>query len=373
MNSAAQPHGMSAMIQRIFGKTDPSPAIEARSSPQKRPPLAPRQLCKAELLNQISTLLIDSELEVTPGNLAVAFDAYSGNDLQLARKLAARQLAGETIDQTWLDTNAEPGASRGSRAQDMEHLAGRVEGAISQFTGTTRMARLAAKEYSDDLTQHVSQLAQPAATDDVITTLADMAKAMLERTLQIEAEMKRSEREADSLRKRLDAARQDASIDHLTGLPNRRAFEELFEREYREAQQAIEPLSVGFCDIDHFKQINDTHGHETGDRVLQAIAETLKRISNKRCHVARHGGEEFVMLFRGCNKQDALETLDRARLAIAERHFVNRVTDLPIGQITFSGGIADVFAYANPRDALRAADMALYQAKEEGRNRIQVA
>ncbi|OZA19520.1 MAG: hypothetical protein B7X90_08565 [Novosphingobium sp. 17-62-19] len=88
---------------------------------------------------------------------------------------------------------------------------------------------------------------------------------------------------------------------------------------------------------------------------------------------ARQGGEEFVMLFRGKTLQEAFDKLDAVRENFGVRHFINRSTEEPMGQITFSGGIADVFAYASPRDALKAADEALYRAKEEGRNRIMLA
>ncbi|MCB2076880.1 MAG: GGDEF domain-containing protein, partial [Novosphingobium sp.] len=128
-----------------------------------------------------------------------------------------------------------------------------------------------------------------------------------------------------------------------------------------------------FCDIDHFKRINDSHGHEAGDRVLKAVARSLAKISDDKCHVARHGGEEFVILLRGQTLDEALRTLDEARRTMAERRLVNRANDIPFGRITFSGGVADVFAHASPREALKAADDALYVAKNQGRNRILTA
>jgi diguanylate cyclase len=89
--------------------------------------------------------------------------------------------------------------------------------------------------------------------------------------------------------------------------------------------------------------------------VLRNVATALTRISDDRCHVARHGGEEFVVLLRGRSLHQAWELLDDARSALAERRMVNRATDMPIGKVTFSAGIADVFSFADPR-ALRAAD-----------------
>ena len=107
--------------------------------------------------------------------------------------------------------------------------------------------------------------------------------------------------------------------------------------------------------------------------MLRSVASNLGRIADARCHVARHGGEEFVVLLRGRSLQEAWEVLDDARSRQAERRLVNRANDVPFGKITFSGGVANVFAYPDPRAALKAADAALYQAKSAGRNRITVA
>jgi diguanylate cyclase len=163
------------------------------------------------------------------------------------------------------------------------------------------------------------------------------------------------------------------SEDHLTGLPNRRCFESRLREEHKLALADGEPLSVAFCDIDHFKIINDSHGHDAGDRVLKFVAGLLARISGDKCHVARHGGEEFVMLFRGITVSEAARIVDEARMDMAERHLVDRQTGERMQQVTFSGGVADIFAYAEPGEALKAADRALYLAKEHGRNRVYIA
>jgi len=106
---------------------------------------------------------------------------------------------------------------------------------------------------------------------------------------------------------------------------------------------------------------------------LKLIAESFAAISNEKCHVARHGGEEFVMVIKGMPVLEAYGSLDALRRNLVERRLVNRLTQEPFGQISFSGGIADVFACGDPRIALRAADTALHRAKRMGRNRIEVA
>src|SRR5690606_907904 len=121
------------------------------------------------------------------------------------------------------------------------------------------------------------ELGEQAEEGDMVQRLASLAEEMAERTRVAEADLKNSEQEAKALRRRLDKARREADRDHLTGLPNRRAFEAEFERQHAEASASHEPLCVAFCDIDHFKRVNDRHGHDAGDRVLKLIAQTLAK------------------------------------------------------------------------------------------------
>ena len=362
---------------RIFGFSGAEEASErgaAASPADARSPGSPYKAARRDLMARITDFLVENDLDLTPTNLLVTHSALSGADLNLARKFAEKQTSGEAINQEWLDSLADKrGGDQSEKGPELDNLVTKLQSSIEAFTHTTRFARTAAADYNTELERHAGQMDDYQSTGKMLTSLAELTKAMLERTRQVEEDMKRSEQEATSLRKSLEKAQREAEVDHLTGLPNRRAFEGLLEIHFREAQKQIEPLCVAFCDIDHFKRVNDTHGHDTGDRVIQAIGQVLSRVSNEKCHVARHGGEEFVMLFRGLTKREAQERLDEAREAMAARNFVNRATDEPIGKITFSGGIADVFAFPDTRTALRAADEALYRAKEAGRNRIELA
>lgn len=340
-------------------------------APTDGPPPDPRQARHA-LAQAIASFLIEHDLEVSPSNLSLAHAAFSGTNPQLARKIAARALSGETITQAWLNELAASDGNTPDQA-DLDRLIARLESNLETFSTQTKAARTVAHDYGSELEQHVVDLEQVEKTGQLVTNLAGLARAMLERTRKAENDMRKSEDEARALRRSLARAKRDAEIDYLTGLPNRRAFEVLLEHHYAEARAECEALSVAFCDIDEFKKINDLHGHEAGDRVIKLIADTLAKISDDHCHVARHGGEEFVMLFRGLPPADAAKRLDEARDSLAERRLINRKTDAPFGQITFSGGVADVFGYGEVRAALKAADDALYRAKEGGRNRIELA
>ncbi|MBL9071592.1 MAG: GGDEF domain-containing protein [Sphingopyxis sp.] len=327
---------------------------------------------RQQVVSAIGAFLLDHDLDITATNLLIAHSAFSGINPRLARQIATRSQTGEGITQEWLDELAQQEPIQPDRA-DLDRMVARLESNLETFQTNTKAARNATSEYGTKLEAHVSDLQDVQKAGELVSHLADIAKVMLERTRHAEEEMRKSEDEARGLRRSLARAKRDAEIDFLTGLPNRRAFEVLLERHYEEARAAIEPLSVAFCDIDEFKKVNDTHGHEAGDRVIKLIADTLARISDDHCHVARHGGEEFVMLFRGLPPSEAAKRLDEARESLSERRLINRKTDQPFGQITFSGGVADVFGFGDSRAALKAADEALYRAKESGRNRIELA
>jgi diguanylate cyclase len=348
--------------------TEPEDAGPARDITQREIWLP----AKRRLLGRVADFLIDHDLEVMPWTLEIAYDCVTGAKPKLAQLILEQTEAGRPITLAWLEQILREEEGDGT-AEVLAVLMSRLEETLDDFASTTNSARSATSAYGAALQQHVDDLEQVSKAGVVITELASLARAMMHRTREIENELNESERRAKTLQSSLDEARRIADEDHLTGLPNRRAFEVLFEREYAAAQSAGEPLSVAFCDIDHFKRINDSHGHAAGDRVLKVVAETLNRISDSRCHVARHGGEEFAVLFRALPLEKAWDRLDQAREEIAERRLVNRATDMPFGRVTFSGGIADVFAYPSRSDALRAADEALYAAKQAGRNQILLA
>ncbi|MBU6269226.1 MAG: GGDEF domain-containing protein [Sphingomonadales bacterium] len=360
-----------------FGRHADRIAVDASADPQPAAPADAARVARLTLLADVTLFLDTHDIDVTALTLAAAHDYLTGSDVALVRAIDRRLGAGLPITAEWLETASQEDGretARESEREALNTLMTRLESNLDEFGKTTHAARSAANEYSSALEAHVGGLGDdPDGPASMISELASLARAMLTRTRDLEREMSRSELQTRTLRRSLDQARRTAEKDHLTGLPNRRAFDSLLESELAVASAEHEHLCVAFCDIDDFKRINDTHGHEAGDRVLRAVAQNLARISNDRCHVARHGGEEFVILFRGLTLNEAWDVLDEARIQQSERRLVNRANDMPFGKVTFSGGMADMFAYAEPRAALRAADQALYRAKEQGRNRIELA
>lgn len=349
------------------------PAAAAPASPAHN--LSQADAARRDLLERIADFLSQHDLAATPDNLALIASALAGSNRELASAFTARQIAGAPIDQRWLDTLDRLNPASERRTAELEQLVEKLDDALMRFGQSARFAKDATSDHRGAIGAQISELAQSAVPDSAsleLERLLDLAQAMLARLEQIESAMERSRQETEDLRRSLAEARLEADVDHLTALPNRRAFERRFALAAHAARSRGEPLSIAFCDVDHFKQVNDTHGHEAGDRVLKIIAASLGEHASEDCFVARHGGEEFVLLLPGCDKRAALAKVDAVRRQLAARTLINRASGKPFGRITFSGGIAEVTEAEDDRSALARADAALYRAKQEGRNRIAV-
>ncbi len=154
-----------------------------------------------------------------------------------------------------------------------------------------------------------------------------------------------------------------AATDSLTGLANRRTLERVMEVEVERANGSGAPLSVVLLDIDHFKRINDGHGHAAGDLVLTEVARRLASVSRAAELVGRLGGEEFLWVLPDTTAEQAIHAAERARLAIASEPFED------VGEVTVSTGVCALTEVDTSTDLLSGADIALYQAKRQGRNR----
>jgi diguanylate cyclase (GGDEF)-like protein len=161
----------------------------------------------------------------------------------------------------------------------------------------------------------------------------------------------------------LEQVRTLASIDGLTGVANRRTFQDALDQELSRARRTGDPLTLVMLDIDNFKALNDEHGHLAGDRTLRAVAEALQRESRDFDRIARYGGEEFAVILPGCSSRESLPAAERLRKAIAE-------IEEPVAT-TASGGVATFPTHCGDAEALvRAADEALYESKRAGKDRV---
>jgi diguanylate cyclase len=188
----------------------------------------------------------------------------------------------------------------------------------------------------------------------------------------LEAELRRSSTELARLRGQLRGAVHDALTDPLTGLANRRSFDlELLAIAARAGRSS--PAHLVMADIDHFKRVNDAHGHDTGDEVLRTIGEILRANVRRDGLVARVGGDEFGLLLPEASPRYAAGIATRLCELLASRPLVVRGQPDIIDRITLSIGVAGWHAGESSAEWYARADAALYEAKRRGRNRISIA
>jgi diguanylate cyclase (GGDEF)-like protein len=203
-----------------------------------------------------------------------------------------------------------------------------------------------------------------AGADDYITKPINFAEleARVKSLLRIKALQEELARANETLLKM-------SQTDGLTSVDNRRHVEERLTEMFEHAARLNEPLACMMCDVDHFKAVNDTYGHQAGDAVLRQLAEILRTTAREIDRVGRYGGEEFIVLLPGANVDDATAFAERVRREVEAREFAY---DGGTVRRTLSAGVA---AWPHPdvrhQEALvKAADDALYVAKQRGRNRV---
>lgn len=318
------------------------------------------------LFDQIGEFLERHRLGPEPINYEFAYRVLSSPDGPLARRVAELTEGGFRLTRKDIVNLGGEVASPEPEVQAralQEALAAKTQLQVEGFQDLMRSVRAETSGFGRDLEASASQMDNIAAGD--IQSVRVLTDAMLQRVRQTEARLEDAHREAEELRQRLEEARDDATRDPLTSLPNRRALNEAFA----EAAKEGKPRCLAVCDVDRFKLVNDSFGHAVGDRVLKAIGEALATTCSGHL-VARFGGEEFAVLFNDLTLAEAQALLEQARVTVANKRYRLRETDAPLGSVTFSGGLITVASSESLEEAFARADALLYAAKNSGRNQI---
>jgi diguanylate cyclase len=211
------------------------------------------------------------------------------------------------------------------------------------------------------------------AIKEVVETLSTATRKVQAENKTLETQLHDTTAELGKLREHLEQVRRDAMTDALSGLANRKAFDEALERLCAEADAAGEPLTLAVIDIDFFKHFNDTWGHQTGDQVIRYVGSVINRASRAPRLGVRYGGEEFAIIFPGESIRPALISMEGIREEVSSRILKRRSTNEDLGAITVSAGIAERKQGESPTALLERADQALYASKKAGRNRTTCA
>lgn len=209
-----------------------------------------------------------------------------------------------------------------------------------------------------------------ATTTGVVANLVGATNQMESKTRAIEERLVESGREISALREQLEAVKVEASTDALTGVANRKEFDARLSELSAKADAGGGPLSLLLCDIDFFKRVNDTFGHQTGDQVIRFVATTMDRLKPEDGLVARIGGEEFALLAPNTDRMTAMVLAEQIRAAVEGKRLVRRSSNIDLGKITVSVGVAQRSLAEKPTAQVGRADAALYESKRTGRNKV---
>jgi diguanylate cyclase len=334
-----------------------------------------------DLFTQIAGFLANHGLSPEPAHYSFAFDVITNPTGVIAQAVERLTDGGVRLSRSDIESlggavvvggaaAAAPrdGDSRTSDYAVADDLVAETRAQVEDFADMMRAMQDETRGFGRDLAQSAAAIERATPISQTAAGLDEIARitgSMLARIRDAEVRLAHATDEADALRTKLAEANDTARRDVLTGLPNRRAFDEAFALR----RDAEGPFCLAMCDIDRFKRINDAHGHQVGDRVLSAVGRTLADECGGHL-VVRHGGEEFAILLRGIALADAAAHLDGVRGVIAAKRFRLRESDRPLGQVTLSIGVTAVHAGESVASAFDRADRLLYTAKTEGRDRV---
>ena len=250
----------------------------------------------------------------------------------------------------------------------------RIAHEIADALDALKKAGATTERYGETLSVAADSLRNSTLDGDalkrLISVLASATTEMSKQNSSLSSKLSQSSMEMEKLRASLPQARAEALTDALTGVANRKLFDETIRLRREEADAEKTDLSLILCDIDHFKSFNDTWGHQTGDQVIRFVASALTKFALPDHLVARYGGDEFAMIMPGTPFKEAGRLADQIRMAIEAKRLVRRSTNETIGAVTVSFGAALYASGETPSQLVARADECLYMSKRNGRNRV---
>lgn len=354
-------------LDTLLGRTsEPAAALAAPAAPAILHEPAPA----TDLFSRIGGFLKAQRLDPTPVNYDLAYQYLGGNDPALVIAVDAA-IARDGILRPEVAEEISREAANQVSSELVEKLIDQAHQSMTLAASLVGQSRTDAKAYGSALDKGAAAMdAGGESATRALGLMVELTRTMIDKTQDAERRLAEMGSQMESLQDDLAEAQAVAESDPLTGLANRRAFQSRLARAMAQAAAESTPLSVAFCDIDHFKSINDNHGHDTGDRILKMVADALSEGAGEDAYVGRFGGEEFLILFDGIMARRAAMRVDEIRDELSGRHLVSKTTGEPLGTVTFSAGVAQLLPGEGDGEMLRRADEALYNAKNSGRNRV---
>jgi diguanylate cyclase len=327
---------------------------------------------QADVIEAIKDIILEASVDASPENYDICHRFVTRSDPAVYASFDQAREGDKPIDAATFQGIRETAGPPRGQIDITRHMAN-LDGQLAAILGAARGTIGDAATYTSSLAEGASLLSRLDIGPDATVIISDLiahTHAMSERTALLESNLATASSELATLRGDLERAKLESGSDALTSLPNRRAFDARLVEAISAASATHEPLSIAFCDVDHFKQFNDTWGHKLGDEVLRYVASVMNKHFSEIGVPARFGGEEFVVLLPGRSEHDAFDLVQSFCSSVAERMLKVRADGRTIGKITLSAGVATLRDRETPEAFIERADQAMYAAKAAGRNQV---
>lgn len=313
------------------------------------------------------------DLPVTPAHYEVVFAYQTGSPADLVKDIDDALGRGKTITHELSETLHEKYFVSTRLSTQMVETGETIARELDQVVSALRAAGAQTRDYGETLrsvtTADTTRL-DPSGFRQLVARLVSATSDMAAQNQQLSMQVEQSTHQVESLKSALQSVKVEALTDRLTGLANRRMFDNALETKLAEAAEARAPLCLIFCDIDHFKRFNDLWGHLVGDQIIRYIASVLRSHSSGDALAARYGGEEFAVILPRTSTVEARALAEAMRNAVRSKHLSRRSSGESIGAVTVSMGLAEWRHGDSASTLIERADQCLYFSKRNGRDKV---
>ena len=324
-----------------------------------------------DIAKQVVQMMDEFGAAGLPRNYELFYEAATGTNKKLHKGLTS---LGRKPKQEELDDLGRKFFAHYHGQGVVEEAGSKISEQVGEILNMLREEQASLQKYGRVLGTTSQKMSGAATADNkllnqIVSMLSDATNTTINHGKQVVSSMNQTSVEIHSIQTELDRYKKLANTDPLTQLANRRAFDTHLSTMVKDKKKAMYSALV-FADVDHFKRVNDTHGHIVGDKILAYVANIMTNVLDSDSFIARIGGEEFAIAMENTTEEEATKQAEAIREAVEAKEFINNKTGVNYGPITISLGVCMGSDADDSSDFYAKVDQALYASKNSGRNRV---